>query len=83
MPIRGTMAAPFATIKKGADTAAAGDTAHICGGSYSIITPKTSGAGVTFTKSGTSDTKVVGAPGRRSRGRQVRPWKRARLVHRM
>jgi hypothetical protein len=55
----GTMAAPFATMQKGADVAGAGDTVYIRGGTYNITTPKTSGAGVTFTKSGTSDTMRI------------------------
>ena len=55
----GTLAAPFATLQKGVNTAAAGDTVWIRGGTYSITTPATSGAGVNFTKSGTSDTNRI------------------------
>jgi hypothetical protein len=55
----GTMAQPFATLQKGNDVAAAGDTVYIRGGTYSITTPSTSGAGITITKSGTSDTKRI------------------------
>jgi MYXO-CTERM domain-containing protein len=55
----GTMASPFATLQKGANTAVAGDTVYIRGGTYSITTPTTSSAGITFTKSGTSDTNRI------------------------
>ncbi len=55
----GTQAQPFGTIQKAADTAVAGDTVWIRGGTYYITTPTTSGAGVTFTKSGTSDTNRI------------------------
>jgi hypothetical protein len=49
----GTLAAPFASLQKGADTAVAGDTVWIRGGTYKITTPKTSGAGIQLSKSGT------------------------------
>lgn len=55
----GTLAAPFATLQKGADVAVAGDTVYIRGGTYDITTPKNSGAGLTFSKSGTSDTNRI------------------------
>ncbi len=55
----GTQAQPFATLQKGANTAAAGDTVWIRGGTYSITTPTISGGGITFTKSGTSDTNRI------------------------
>jgi len=55
----GTQASPFATLQKGADTAVAGDTVWIRGGTYSITTPKTSGAGIQLSKSGTSDTNRI------------------------
>jgi MYXO-CTERM domain-containing protein len=55
----GTIDAPFATIQKGADTAAAGDTVWLRGGTYKITTPKSSGAGIEFSKSGTSDTNRI------------------------
>ena len=55
----GTLAAPFATLQKGADTAVAGDTVWIRGGTYTITTPKTSGAGIQLSKSGTSDTNRI------------------------
>jgi MYXO-CTERM domain-containing protein len=55
----GTMAAPWATLQKGANTAVAGDTVWIRGGTYKITTPANSGAGINFTKSGTSDTARI------------------------
>jgi hypothetical protein len=55
----GTIDLPFATLQKGVNTAAAGDTVWIRGGTYTITTPATSGAGVNFTKSGTSDTNRI------------------------
>src|SRR5450432_2480021 len=55
----GTLAAPFATLQKGVNTAVAGDTVHIRGGTYNITTPATTGAGINFTKSGTSDTNRI------------------------
>ena len=55
----GTMDQPFASLQKGANVAVAGDTVYIRGGTYSIVTPTTSGAGITFTKSGTSDTSRI------------------------
>ncbi len=55
----GTMAAPFATLQKGINTAAAGDTVWIRGGTYKITTPASSAAGVNFNKSGTSDTNRI------------------------
>ena len=55
----GTMDQPFATVQKGADTAVAGDTVYLRGGTYAITTPKTSGAGILFSKSGTSDTNRI------------------------
>src|SRR3569832_130279 len=55
----GTMAAPFATLQKAVNTAVAGDTVYIRGGTYKITTPATSGAGVNFNKSGTSDTNRI------------------------
>ena len=55
----GTLAAPFATLQKGADIAVAGDTVYIRGGTYNITTPKAAGAGLTFSKSGTSDTNRI------------------------
>src|SRR5438477_10667650 len=55
----GTMDAPWATLQKGANTAVAGDTVWIRGGTYKITTPANSGAGINFTKSGTSDTNRI------------------------
>jgi pectate lyase-like protein len=55
----GTMAAPFATLQKGANVAVAGDTVFIRGGTYAITTPVNSGAGIQFTKSGTSDANRI------------------------
>src|SRR3954466_242394 len=55
----GTMAAPWATLQKGVNTAVAGDTVYIRGGTYKVTTPATSGAGINFNKSGTSDTNRI------------------------
>jgi len=55
----GSMDAPFATLQKAVSVAAAGDTVWIRGGTYQITTPATSGAGVNFTKSGTSDSSRI------------------------
>ncbi|MBN1607253.1 MAG: hypothetical protein JW940_11515 [Polyangiaceae bacterium] len=55
----GTLDEPFATLQEGADVAAAGDTVYIRGGTYSITTPTAAGAGIRFTKSGTSDTNWI------------------------
>jgi hypothetical protein len=55
----GTLEQPFGTVQKGADTAVAGDTVYLRGGTYAITTPKTSGAGILFSKSGTSDTNRI------------------------
>ena len=55
----GTMDAPFATLQKGVNTAVAGDTVWIRGGTYKITTPASSSAGINFTKSGTSDTNRI------------------------
>jgi hypothetical protein len=55
----GAMTQPFATLQKGNDVAVAGDTVYVRGGTYSITTPSTSGAGITITKSGTSDAKRI------------------------
>ena len=55
----GTLDKPFATLQKGADTAVAGDTVWIRGGTYAITTPKTSAAGILFSKSGTSDANRI------------------------
>jgi hypothetical protein len=55
----GTLAQPFATLQKGHDVAGAGDTVWIRGGTYAIVTPRNSGAGIALTKSGTSDTNRI------------------------
>jgi MYXO-CTERM domain-containing protein len=55
----GTMAAPFATLQKGVNVAVAGDTVFIRAGTYAITTPVNTGAGIQFTKSGTSDTNRI------------------------
>jgi len=55
----GSMDAPFATVQKAVNVAVAGDTVWIRGGTYKITTPATSGAGVNFTKSGTSDSSRI------------------------
>ena len=55
----GTMAAPWATLQKGINTAVAGDTVYIRGGTYRVTTPANSGAGVNFSKSGTSDANRI------------------------
>ncbi len=55
----GTLAQPFATLQKGVNVAVAGDTVWIRGGTYMITTPATTGAGINFTKSGTSDTARI------------------------
>jgi MYXO-CTERM domain-containing protein len=53
------MAAPFATLQKGHDTAVAGDTVWIRGGTYMITTPRSASAGIQLSKSGTSDTNRI------------------------
>jgi hypothetical protein len=55
----GTITQPFATLQKGANVAVAGDTVWIRGGTYQITTPNTSSAGITLSKSGTSDTNRI------------------------
>src|SRR6185312_1343331 len=55
----GTMDAPFATLQKGVSAAAAGDTVWIRGGTYKVTTPASSGAGINFSKSGTSDASRI------------------------
>jgi hypothetical protein len=55
----GTIDQPFATLQKGVNTAVAGDTVYIRGGTYYVTTPANSGAGITFSKSGTSDTNRI------------------------
>lgn len=55
----GTLERPFATLQKGAAVAMPGDTVYIRGGTYRVLTPATSYAGISFTRSGTSDTKRI------------------------
>jgi len=55
----GTIDKSFGTIQKGADTAVAGDTVWLRGGTYAITTPKSSSAGLLFSKSGTSDSNRI------------------------
>ena len=55
----GTMDAPFASLQKAVNVAVAGDTVWIRGGTYKIATPATSGAGINFSKSGTSDSNRI------------------------
>ena len=49
---------PFATIQKAADRVATGDTVYIRGGIYKITKSATRGAGIRFTKSGTSEKRI-------------------------
>jgi MYXO-CTERM domain-containing protein len=49
----GTQASPWGTVQKAASTAVAGDTVWLRGGTYSPT------AGITFSKSGTSDTNRI------------------------
>ncbi|HMI83183.1 MAG TPA: right-handed parallel beta-helix repeat-containing protein [Polyangiaceae bacterium] len=55
----GTIDKPFATLQKGHDAAMPGDTVYVRGGTYSIVAPATSGAGILISKSGTSDTSRI------------------------
>ncbi len=55
----GTISQPFATLQKANDVVAAGDTVYVRGGTYRITTPANSGAGISITKSGTSDSKRI------------------------
>jgi hypothetical protein len=54
----GTMDAPWATLQKGASTANAGDTVWIHAGSYKVTTPFNSGAGISFSKSGSAAANI-------------------------
>jgi len=49
----GSQASPWGTVQKAADTAVAGDTVYFRGGTYNPT------AGITFSKSGTSDTNRI------------------------
>lgn len=55
----GSMSQPFASLQKGHDVAEAGDTVWIRGGTYQVVTPRTAGAGIALTKSGTSDANRI------------------------
>ena len=55
----GTQAQPFASLQKTQDVVKAGDTVWVRGGTYPIVTPANSGAGIALTKSGTSDTMRI------------------------
>jgi hypothetical protein len=55
----GTMTSPFATLQRGHDVAAAGDTVWIRGGTYAPTTGKSTMAGYVISKSGTSDTNRI------------------------
>ncbi len=50
---------PFASLQRAHSAVMAGDTVYIRGGTYAIVTPATSSAGVSITKSGTSDTNRI------------------------
>jgi hypothetical protein len=52
----GALAQPLATLQKALDLVETGDTVWIRGGTYRIVEPVTSGAGILITKSGSSDT---------------------------
>jgi hypothetical protein len=49
----GTKEKPFASLKKGSDKAAAGDTVYLRGGTYAML------SGITLKKSGSSDKKRI------------------------
>ncbi|MGA2450207.1 MAG: right-handed parallel beta-helix repeat-containing protein [Polyangiaceae bacterium] len=55
----GTITQPFASLQKGADVAAAGDTVWLRGGTYNITTAHSSSAGIEISTSGTSDTNRI------------------------
>jgi hypothetical protein len=55
----GTLEQPFATLQKGANVAMPGDTVYIRAGTYRVVTPAASYAGISFTRSGTSDTNRI------------------------
>jgi Right handed beta helix region len=55
----GTLVSPFASLQKGVSAAGAGDTVYVRGGTYKIVNGASDAAGVTFSKSGTSDTKRI------------------------
>jgi hypothetical protein len=55
----GAFSQPFATLQKANDMVVPGDTVFIRGGTYGITTPANSGAGISITKSGTSDADRI------------------------
>lgn len=55
----GTMLEPFATLQKAADLAEPGDTVWLRGGTYRVVEPATTGAGIRITKSGTADDSRI------------------------
>lgn len=55
----GTMDQPFGSLQKTNDVVKPGDTVWIRGGTYQIVTPANSGAGIALTKSGTSDSMRI------------------------
>ena len=55
----GTMAQPFASLQKGHDVAASGDTVWIRGGTYRVVNGATATAGFNITKSGQSDARRI------------------------
>jgi hypothetical protein len=56
----GTLDQPFATLQKGASVAMPGDIVYLRGGTYRVVKPDTTNAGIAITKSGTSDSKRIG-----------------------
>src|SRR5687767_3088590 len=56
----GTMTQPFATLQRAHTAVSAGDTVFIRGGTYSIVgVGASTSAGISLTKSGTSDTNRI------------------------
>src|SRR5215468_6200678 len=54
----GTIDAPWATLQKGVNTAVAGDTVWIRGGTYKVTTPAVSGGGINFNKNGSAGNTI-------------------------
>jgi len=55
----GSLDQPFASVQHGNDVAKAGDTIWIRGGTYQIVKPTSAGAGISLSKSGTSDASRI------------------------